>query len=70
MKILWQWQLCIWRWLEGWGKTKTDLKKIVFDINVDDNEITDLNDRDAIQLKDGQADDNNTDIEDSGVQNN
>ena len=49
-------------------KPKTDLKKIVFDINVDDKKIDDLNNKDAIYLKDGLADDDNTDIGDSGVQ--
>ena len=48
-------------------KPETHLEKIVFNIDVDNNEIDDLNDENAIHLKDGLADDNNTDIEDSGV---
>ena len=37
-------------------------------IDVDNNEINDLNDKDVVHLNDGLAGDNNTDIEDSGVQ--
>ena len=48
-------------------KPETDLKKIVFDINVNNNEINDLNNKDTLHLKDGLADDNNAGIEDSGV---
>ena len=44
-----------------------DLKKIKFDINVNEDEIDDLNNKDVVYLKDDLADDNNTDIEDSGV---
>lgn len=48
-----------------------DLKKLEFEIDivVDDNEIEDLNNEDAIYLNDGLADDNNADIEDIGVVN-
>ena len=44
--------------------TEKDLKKLEFDINVDDNEIKDLNDEHALHLNDGLADNTNTDIED------
>ena len=48
----------------------TDLKKLVFNIDVEDNKIADLNKEDIIHLKDGLPDDNNTDIKDSRVQHN
>ena len=40
----------------------------MFDINIKDNEIANLNNENVIHLKDGLPNDNNTDIEDSGVQ--
>ena len=49
-------------------KPETDLKKIEFNINNNNDEIDDMNDQEAVNLNDGLADDNNTDIEDSGVQ--
>ena len=45
-----------------------DLKKIEFNINVDNNKINDMNNEDAVHLKHDLADDNNKDIEDSGFQ--
>ena len=49
---------------------ETDLKQIEFNIDVNNNEINDLNNKDAVHLKDGLADDTNIDIEDSGIQHN
>ena len=47
---------------------ETNLKKIKFNIDVNNNEIDHLNDEDTVHLKHGLADDNNTDIKDCGVQ--
>ena len=49
-------------------KPETDLKKIEFNINVNDDEIDDMNGEEAVYLNDGLADDNNNNIEDNGVQ--
>ena len=46
----------------------TDLTKIEFGIDINNNETDDLNIKDIFPLNDGLANDNNTDIEDSGVQ--
>ena len=48
-------------------KPETNLKKIEFNIDVNDNEINDLNNKYAVHLKDGLDDDNNIEIEDCGV---
>ena len=45
-------------------KPETDLKKIEFNINVNDNEIDDMNDEEAVHINDGLAGDNNNKIED------
>ena len=47
---------------------ETDLKKIEFNIDVKDDKINDLNNKDTVHFKDGLADDKNTDIKGSGVQ--
>ena len=55
----------------GWNMRKNpgiDLKKLVTNTAIDDNEVEDLNNKDALHLNDGLADDNNADIEDIGVQ--
>ena len=49
-------------------KPETYLKKIEFDININGNGINNLNNKDVNHLNDSLSDDNNTDIEDSGVQ--
>ena len=50
------------------NELEIDLKKILFDTNVKDDVIADLNDEGAIHLKDDLSNDNNTTIEDSEVQ--
>ena len=47
---------------------ETYLMKIELDMDIDNNEINDLNDKDAVHLNDGLAVDYNIDIEDSRVQ--
>ena len=54
--------------LKNGKKPETGLKKIEFDINVNDNEIDDLNNKAKVHIKDSLADDNSTNIEYSGVQ--
>ena len=49
-------------------KPETDLKKIEFNINVNNDKIDDMNDDKAVHLNDGLVDDNNTNIEESEVQ--
>ena len=49
--------------------TEKELKKFEFDINIniDDNDMKDLNNEDALHLNNGLADNNNAEIEDIGV---
>ena len=50
-------------------KPATGLKKIDFNINVNDDEIDDMNDKETVHLNDGLTDDNNNNnIEDHGAQ--
>ena len=44
-----------------------DLKKLKFDIDINDDEIKDLNNEDVLHLNDGLAENNNDNIEDIGV---
>ena len=46
---------------------EVDLKKLVTNIAIDNNQVADLNNEDALHLNDGLADDNNADNEDIGV---
>ena len=49
-------------------KPKPDLKKIGFKINVNDYEINDINDKEAVHPDGGLADDTNNNIADHGSQ--
>ena len=49
-------------------KPKTDLKKIDFNINVNDNEIDDMNDEEVVHLSGDLTDDDYSNIEDHETQ--
>ena len=57
----------IWQRLGDGGKHWERPEQLEFDINVDDDEINDLNDEDALHHNDGLADNSNADIENIGV---
>ena len=49
-------------------KPETDLERIEFNINVNNGEINSMNDKEAVYINDGLADNNNNNIEDHGAQ--